>query len=54
MQEQNISKQKIVSGASTITMQTIRIGRNHPKRNFFEKIYEMMHEVNPLKFPSLY
>lgn len=39
--KQNISKGRIVSGASTITMQTIRMARGE-KRTFFEKTIEMI------------
>lgn len=39
--KQNISKQRIVSGASTITMQTIRLARKE-KRTFGEKFIEMI------------
>lgn len=38
---QNISKKRIVSGASTITMQTIRLARKE-KRTFGEKFLEMI------------
>ncbi|MFN8284501.1 MAG: penicillin-binding protein 1C [Chitinophagales bacterium] len=40
--KQNISKQKVVSGGSTITMQTIRLMRDNPSRTFSEKIIEMI------------
>lgn len=39
--KQNISQKKIVSGASTITMQTIRLSRKE-KRTFGEKFIEMI------------
>lgn len=39
--KQNISQQKIVSGASTITMQTVRLSRNE-KRTFVEKFIELI------------
>ncbi|MCC6599563.1 MAG: penicillin-binding protein 1C [Crocinitomicaceae bacterium] len=39
---QNIVAQKIVSGASTISMQVIRLSRNNPQRSFGEKIMEMI------------
>lgn len=39
---QNIKSKKIKSGASTITMQTIRLIRNNPSRTFREKILEMI------------
>lgn len=37
---QNISSGKIVRGASTVTMQVIRLSRKGKDRNLFEKIYE--------------
>ena len=40
--KQNIIQQKVVSGGSTITMQTIRLMRNNPSRTFLEKIIEMI------------
>ncbi len=40
--KQNISEQKVVSGASTITMQTMRLSRNNPARSITEKIIEMV------------
>lgn len=39
--KQNIKDEKIVSGASTITMQTIRMSRNR-ERTFWEKLKEMI------------
>lgn len=39
--KQNITKNKIVSGASTLTMQTIRLSRKE-KRTFGEKFFEMI------------
>jgi len=39
---QNISNQGIKSGGSTITMQTIRLSRDNPKRTITEKIYEIV------------
>lgn len=39
--KQNISQKRIVSGASTITMQTIRLSRKE-KRTFGEKLIEMI------------
>lgn len=39
--KQNISKKRIVSGASTITMQTVRLSRKE-KRTFGEKFIEMI------------
>jgi len=38
---QNLKAGKIVSGASTITMQTIRLSRKGQSRNYFEKIIEI-------------
>lgn len=40
--KQNLSAGKIVSGASTITMQTIRLMRKNKNRTFREKILEMV------------
>jgi len=37
---QNIRGKKIISGGSTITMQTIRLARGSRKRSFFEKFIE--------------
>lgn len=37
----NISKGEVVSGASTLTMQVIRLSRNHPDRTYVEKLAEM-------------
>lgn len=39
---QNVSSGDRVSGASTLTMQTIRLARHNPSRNFIEKIKEMI------------
>jgi penicillin-binding protein 1C len=39
--KQNIKKKRIVSGGSTITMQTIRLMRKNPSRTFFEKFKEV-------------
>ena len=38
--QQNISNQEIVSGGSTLSMQTIRMSRKGKSRNFFQKIIE--------------
>ncbi|MEI8203504.1 MAG: penicillin-binding protein 1C [Bacteroidota bacterium] len=38
---QNIKEGRIVSGGSTLTMQTIRLARKNPDRSFLEKFYEM-------------
>ncbi len=38
--KQNIKSGRIVSGGSTITMQTIRLMRKNPKRTFLEKLRE--------------
>ena len=40
--KKNLAAGKIVSGASTITMQTIRIHRNNPRRTFVEKLREIL------------
>lgn len=39
---QNISQKKIVSGGSTITMQTVRLMRKNPPRTFWQKIIESL------------
>jgi penicillin-binding protein 1C len=41
---QNITRQKIVSGGSTLTMQVIRISRNKP-RNLWQKLVEIILSV---------
>ncbi len=38
--DQNIRKNRVVSGGSTLTMQTIRMARGQRKRNVFNKIIE--------------
>ncbi|MBF0275505.1 MAG: transglycosylase domain-containing protein, partial [Nitrospinae bacterium] len=40
--KQNIQENRIVSGASTITMQVIRLAKNNPERTLWEKIIEMI------------
>lgn len=40
--QQNIRRRKIVSGGSTITMQTIRLSRKNKSRTFKEKIIEVI------------
>lgn len=40
--KQNLSEKKIISGASTITMQVVRLSRNNPRRTVLEKITEMI------------
>ncbi|TND09395.1 MAG: penicillin-binding protein 1C [Bacteroidetes bacterium] len=40
--KQNASSGEVVSGGSTLTMQTIRIARNNPPRNLWQKIIEMI------------
>lgn len=40
--KQNVKNRRIVSGASTITMQTIRLMRKNPSRTFFEKFNEVI------------
>lgn len=39
---QNISENRVVSGASTLSMQVIRMSRNNPSRTYFEKLTEML------------
>ena len=39
---QNIDQGEIVSGASTISMQVIRLSRNNPKRSYLEKALEIL------------
>lgn len=39
---QNVSHQKVVSGASTLTMQTVRLSRDNPSRTIAEKLAEMV------------
>lgn len=41
----NLAQQEVVSGASTITMQVIRMARSNPRRTYFEKIVEMIWAV---------
>lgn len=38
----NINQGKVVSGASTLSMQVIRLSRKNPKRTYLEKIIEMI------------
>lgn len=38
----NLRKQRVVSGASTLSMQVIRLSRGNPPRTFFEKITELL------------
>ena len=38
----NFKNKRVVSGASTISMQTIRLSRDHPKRTVLEKILELI------------
>jgi len=38
----NIAKRSIVRGGSTLSMQVIRLAKNHQKRNVITKIYEMI------------
>jgi len=40
--KQNASQGRVVSGGSTLTMQTIRIARKNPPRNIWQKIVEMI------------
>lgn len=39
---QNVASGEVVSGGSTLTMQTIRIARNNPPRNLWQKSIEMI------------
>jgi penicillin-binding protein 1C len=39
--EQNVTRQKVISGASTLTMQVVRLSRNNPGRTISEKFLEM-------------
>lgn len=39
---QNFKADEVVSGASTLTMQVIRLARNNPERSYFEKLTEML------------
>ncbi len=39
---QDISAGRIVSGGSTLSMQVIRLSKDHPKRNFYQKIKEII------------
>lgn len=39
---QNIKAKKVVSGGSTLTMQTIRLSRENPSRTVFEKLLEVV------------
>ena len=39
---QDIKTGRIVSGGSTLSMQTIRLSQNHPKRNIYQKIKEII------------
>lgn len=38
----NISQKSIVRGGSTLSMQVIRLAKNHQKRNILNKLYEMI------------
>lgn len=38
----NVNQGRIVSGASTLSMQVIRLARKNPKRTYFEKLTEMI------------
>ncbi|MDO5656456.1 MAG: penicillin-binding protein 1C [Flavobacteriaceae bacterium] len=42
---QNMASDKIVSGGSTISMQTIRLAKKNPRRTYFEKIVEMLQSL---------
>ena len=39
---QNLREQRVVSGASTLTMQTVRLSRDNPSRTITEKLTEMI------------
>jgi len=39
---QNVSSKKVVSGASTLTMQVVRMSRDNPSRTVAEKLMEML------------
>lgn len=39
---QNVGHGRVISGGSTISMQTIRLMRHNPPRSFREKLYEMV------------
>ena len=39
---QDVLAGKIVSGGSTLSMQVIRLSKDHPKRNFYEKFKEII------------
>lgn len=39
---QNVSESRIVSGASTLSMQVIRMSRSNPSRSYMEKLTEML------------
>ena len=39
---QNIKARKVISGGSTLTMQTIRLAKKNPKRTYSEKLIEMI------------
>lgn len=43
--QSNFSKNKIVSGASTLSMQTIRMSRKNPSRSYFEKLTEIIRSI---------
>lgn len=42
----NLKQSRVVSGGSTITMQTVRLLENHPKRTFFQKAKEAVLAVS--------
>ncbi len=41
----NVTRGEVVSGASTLTMQVVRLSRNHPPRTYVEKLTEMFRAV---------
>ena len=42
---QNIKAGKVVSGGSTLTMQTIRLAYNNPARTYLQKLWEMLRAI---------
>jgi penicillin-binding protein 1C len=42
---QNITSSRVVSGASTLTMQVVRMSRDNPPRTVHEKLLEMLHAM---------
>lgn len=48
---QNITSQKVVSGASTISMQVVRLSRDNPGRSMSEKLLEM---IRAMRLETMY